>query len=54
VGKDATLIITNGSPLDLTTDVEMAFVSGRLVDLRSKHTELDRKYREKYRQIKDR
>jgi imidazolonepropionase-like amidohydrolase len=53
IGKDATLIVTNGSPLDLTTDVEMAFISGRKVDLRSKHTELDRKYREKYRQIKD-
>lgn len=52
VGKDATLIITDGNPLDLTTRTEKAFVGGRSVDLRSKQTELARKYRAKYRQLR--
>jgi len=49
-GLDATLLVTDGSPLDLTTTIEMAFIQGRRVDLRNKQTELARKYREKYRQ----
>lgn len=51
VGKDATLLVTDGDPLDLTTRVELAFVRGRQVDLRNKQTELARKYREKYLQL---
>jgi imidazolonepropionase-like amidohydrolase len=50
VGKDATLFVADGSPLELTTKIELAFVRGRQVDLRNKHTELAKKYREKYRQ----
>lgn len=50
-GKDATLIVTDGSPLELTTTIELAFVRGRRIDLRNKQTELARKYREKYRQL---
>ncbi len=50
-GKAATLIVTDGNPLEITTTVEMAFIDGREIDLRSKQTELDRKYREKYEQI---
>jgi imidazolonepropionase-like amidohydrolase len=50
-GKDATLIVTDGDPLELVTRVELAFVQGREVDLRNKQTELARKYREKYRQL---
>jgi imidazolonepropionase-like amidohydrolase len=52
VGKDATLFVADGHPFELTTKVELAFVHGRQVDLRSKHTELARKYRERYRQLR--
>lgn len=51
VGKHATLLLTDGNPLDLTTRVERAWIQGREVDLRNKHTELARKYRERYRQL---
>jgi imidazolonepropionase-like amidohydrolase len=51
VGKLATLIITDGSPLEVTTAVEMALIDGRVIDLSSKQTKLSEKYREKYRQI---
>lgn len=51
VGKDATLIVTSGDPLELTTGVERQFIQGRPVDLRNRHTRLYEKYREKYRQM---
>jgi imidazolonepropionase-like amidohydrolase len=51
-GKDATLLVTDGSPLDLTTGIEHAFVRGAEVDLRNKQTELARKYRAKYEQLR--
>ena len=51
VGKDATMVMADGNPLDLTTKIEQAFVRGRSIDLRNKHTELARKYRAKYRQL---
>lgn len=50
-GKLATLIVTTGDPLEITTHVEQAFIGGRSIDLRSKQTELYRKYQEKYRQL---
>lgn len=53
VGKDATLIVTDGSPLELTTKVVHAFVRGGRVDLSNKQTELEAKYRERYRQLTD-
>jgi imidazolonepropionase-like amidohydrolase len=49
-GKSATLIITDGSPLELTTRIDSAFIHGKRIDLSNKHTELNKKYREKYRQ----
>jgi imidazolonepropionase-like amidohydrolase len=49
-GKSATLIVTDGDPLELSTTVQQAFIDGRQIDLSNKHTELNRKYREKYRQ----
>lgn len=51
-GKDATLIITNGDPLETTTKIESAWVAGRPVDLSNKQTMLRDKYEEKYRQMK--
>jgi imidazolonepropionase-like amidohydrolase len=50
-GKLATIIVTDGDPLELTTRVTQAFIDGREIDLRSKQTELYEKYREKYRQM---
>ena len=48
-GKAATLIVTNGDPLDFPTQVEMAFIDGRKIDLSTRQTRLRDKYREKYR-----
>ena len=52
-GKDATLIVTDGDPLETRTAVEMAFVRGRKVDLSDRHKRLWAKYREKYRQLRE-
>jgi len=48
-GKEATLIVTNGDPLETPTQVERAFIQGREVDLNDKQKRLWHKYREKYR-----
>ncbi len=50
-GKAATLIVTTGDPLEITSDVKHAFIDGREIDLRTKQTELYEKYREKYKQL---
>ena len=50
-GKSATLILTDGNPLEMATHVERAWIDGREIDLRNKQTELRDKYREKYRQL---
>jgi imidazolonepropionase-like amidohydrolase len=47
-GKDATLIVTTGDPLETKTHVTRAFVQGRSVQLTSRHTRLRDKYLEKY------
>jgi imidazolonepropionase-like amidohydrolase len=51
VGKDATFIVSDGDPLDTTTEVLQAFVKGRAIDLSSRHTTLYAKYRERLRQL---
>jgi imidazolonepropionase-like amidohydrolase len=48
-GKDATLIITDGDPLEITSHVNAAFIGGRPVDLTDRHKQLWQKYQEKYR-----
>ena len=48
VGKAATLIVTDGAPLEISTQVERAFISGREIDLSNKQTRLYEKYRKKY------
>lgn len=48
-GKAATLIVTNGDPLDFPAQVETAFIDGRKIDLSNRQTRLRDKYREKYR-----
>ncbi len=50
VGKAATLMITDGDPLEITTRVRRAFIAGREVDLSNKQTRLSEKYRAKYRE----
>jgi imidazolonepropionase-like amidohydrolase len=50
VGKDATLIVATGDPLEITTNVEMEFIQGKKVDLTSRHTQLYEKYQVKYQQ----
>ena len=51
VGKDATLIITTGDPLEATSNVTMEFIQGKKIDLSSRHTRLYEKYKEKYRRV---
>lgn len=50
-GKDATLIVTDGDPLELSTSVEQAYIQGKKLDLRDKHKRLYQKYQEKYKQL---
>jgi len=51
--KNATLIVTTGNPLEVTTRIEHAFIDGREIDLSNKQTKLAEKYRERYRQSGD-
>lgn len=51
-GKDATLIVTTGDPLDIRSRVTNAYVQGRKVDLNDRQKTLWKKYQEKYRQLK--
>ena len=48
VGKDATLIIADGDILETETNVESAYMQGRVVDLGSRHKTLYEKYKRKY------
>ena len=50
-GKDATIIVTNGDPLEIETNVSMEFIQGKKIDLRSRHTLLYEKYRDKFKQL---
>lgn len=43
-GKWADLIVTDGDPLEIQTQVKMMFIKGQPVDLESKHTRLYQKY----------
>jgi imidazolonepropionase-like amidohydrolase len=47
-GKDATLIVVDGDPLEIRSTITRMFIQGRDVDLTSKHTMLYEKYKEKY------
>ena len=51
VGKLATFIITDGNPLEITTNVENAYIRGKALDLTNRQTRLQQKYQEKYRQL---
>lgn len=51
VGKDASIIVTNGDILQLSTSVEQEFIQGKKIDLRDRHKQLYEKYEQKYRQL---
>jgi imidazolonepropionase-like amidohydrolase len=54
VGKDATLLITTGNPLEYATNVEQAFIEGRMIDMEDSHRRFFEKYSEKLRQLQPR
>lgn len=51
-GKDATLLVTTGSPLDYPTRIEQAYIQGREIDMRDIHRFFFEKYMEKLRQLR--
>lgn len=51
VGKDATLIVTDGDPLEIMSNVTMEFIQGKNITLQSRHTHFYEKYKEKYRRL---
>ena len=50
VGKQATLLITTGTPLDMTSNVEQSYIQGREIDMNDIHKQFFKKYLEKIRQ----
>jgi imidazolonepropionase-like amidohydrolase len=53
IGKDATLFVTDGDPMDARTQVERAWIAGREIDLANRQSRLYEKYRQKYPQTRD-
>jgi len=51
-GKDATLLITTGNPLDTTTQIEQAWIQGRELNMMDIHRWFFEKYMEKVRQFR--
>jgi imidazolonepropionase-like amidohydrolase len=49
-GKDATLLITTGTPLDYLSDIEQAYIEGRAIDMNDIHRAFFEKYMERLRQ----
>ena len=49
-GRDATLLITTGHPLEYSTIVEQAYIEGRAIDMMDAHKRFFEKYREKQQQ----
>ncbi|MFM7053039.1 MAG: hypothetical protein ACKOYN_13050 [Planctomycetota bacterium] len=45
--RSATMIMTRGHPLEITSDVAAAWIDGRTIDLSSHQTQMKRKYEEK-------
>lgn len=45
VGKRATLIVTDGDALEVTSNVQQAYIDGARLDLRSRQTDLHEKYK---------
>ncbi len=49
-GRDATLLITTGHPLEYSTIIEQAYIEGRQIDMMDAHKRFFEKYREKQQQ----
>lgn len=52
VGKDASLIIADGNPIEYATQVEQVYIQGRKSDMMDMHRQLYEKYREKVEQAR--
>jgi hypothetical protein len=44
-------MITDGDPLEITTQVEQVYIQGKTIDMGDRHKSLYSKYKEKYRQL---
>ena len=49
-GKQATLLITTGTPIDMMNDIEQAYIQGRELDMNDIQKHFFQKYMEKIRQ----
>ena len=52
VGKEATLVITTGTPLDMTTNIIQSYIQGREIDMNDIQKQFFKKYMEKINQQK--
>ena len=52
-GRDATIFVRTGDPLETDSQVTQAWIQGRVVDLNSRHTQLAGKYGEKFRRLNE-
>ncbi len=52
VGKEATLLITTGTPLDMTTNIIQSYIQGREIDMNDMQKQFFKKYMEKINQAK--
>ena len=52
VGKEATLVITTGTPLDMTTNILQSYIQGREIDMNDIQKQFFKKYLEKINQQK--
>lgn len=52
VGKEATLIITTGTPLDMTSNIVQSYIQGREIDMNDIQKQFFKKYMEKINQQK--
>ena len=50
VGKEATLLITTGTPLDMTSNIEQAYIQGREINMMDIHRFFFEKYMQKIKQ----
>jgi len=50
VGKEATLLITTGTPLDMTSNIEQSYIQGREIDMNDIQKHFFKKYLEKIKQ----
>jgi imidazolonepropionase-like amidohydrolase len=50
VGKEATLLITTGTPLDMTTNISQSYIQGREIDMNDIQKHFFTKYLEKIKQ----